>query len=424
MSQPISLLEELAWRGLLYQQTEGLAAHLATGPVRGYCGFDPTAASLHVGNLVPVMGLVHLARAGHTPVALVGGGTAMIGDPSGKANERTLMTVEKIDANAAAIHAQLEGICQRALGQSSAPVVLMRNNAAWLRSLDLVSFLRDTGKHFSINYMLAKDSVASRLENGISFTEFAYMLMQAYDFLHLSQHDGVSLQIGGSDQWGNMTAGTELIRRALSAEAFAVTLPLVTTSSGQKFGKTEAGAVWLDASLTSPYQFYQFWINAEDADVGKYLRMFTLLDQSTIEALEASHAEAPHERRAQRTLAREVTTLLHSAELADAAERASRIIFDKKLDPRTIAAEVFEMLSREIPLVALPDADVDVLTVLEQAFAQSRGAGKKLLQQGAVMVNGAKIAPDAPMVAASTAVHGRWFLVRKGARDIALVKLG
>jgi len=248
--------------------------------------------------------------------------------------------------------------------------------------------------------------------------------MQAYDFLHLSQHDGVSLQIGGSDQWGNMTAGTELIRRASSAEAFAVTLPLVTTSSGQKFGKTEAGAVWLDASLTSPYQFYQFWINAEDADVGKYLRMFTLLDQSTIQALEASHAEAPHERRAQRTLAREVTTLLHSAELADAAERASRIIFDKKLDPRTIAAEVFEMLSREIPLVALPDADVDVLTVLEQAFAQSRGAGKKLLQQGAVMVNGEKIAADAPMVAASTAVHGRWFLVRKGARDIALVKLG
>ena len=245
-----------------------------------------------------------------------------------------------------------------------------------------------------------------------------------YDFLHMSQHDGVTLQIGGSDQWGNMTAGTELIRRASSTEAFAVTLPLVTTASGQKFGKTEAGAVWLDAALTTPYQFYQFWINADDADVGRYLRMFTLLDRATIETLEADHATAPHERRAQRTLAREVTTLMHGAALADAAERASRIIFDKKLDPRTIAPEVFEMLSREIPLVTLPTGDVDVLTVLEQAFAQSRGAGKKLLQQGAVLVNGEKVGADAPTVAAASAVHGQWLLVRKGGRDIALVRLG
>jgi len=304
-------------------------------------------------------------------------------------------------------------------------VVGMRNNASWLRQLGAVDFMRDIGKHFSINYMLAKDSVQSRIENGISFTEFSYMLLQAYDFLHLHQHDGVTVQIGGSDQWGNITAGTELIRRAKSGDAFGLTLPLVTTASGQKFGKTESGAVWLDPALTSPYRFYQFWINAEDADVGQYLRWFTLLDRETIESLEVAHAAAPHERAAQRELARAVTALIHGERFAVNAEQASRIVFDKKLNPRDIPDDVFAMLGTEIPHVKVAaGADLQVLDVLESAFGLSRGAGKKLLQQGSVLVNGDKLVADALTVPIADAVRGRWFLVRKGGRDIALAEVG
>src|SRR5450759_1119198 len=248
-------LSELKWRGLLYQQTEGAEAHLSAGPVAGYCGFDPTADSLHVGNLVAIMGLVHLQQAGHRPVALVGGGTGMIGDPSGKANERQLLTVEEIDANTASIRAQLE----RFLDFSGEYAARMVDNGEWLRELKAIEFMRDVGKHFTVNLMMQKDSVKSRLDIGISYTEFSYMLLQAYDFLELNRRYGVTLQVGGSDQWGNITAGTELIRRTLQKEAHGVTLPLVTTAGGSKFGKSEAGAVWLDASRTSPYQFYQFW---------------------------------------------------------------------------------------------------------------------------------------------------------------------
>jgi tyrosyl-tRNA synthetase len=252
MSSRESLLDELQWRGLLYQQTEGLAAHLAKGPVTAYCGFDPTAASLHVGSLVPVMLLVHMARAGHKAIALVGGGTAMIGDPSGKSDERPLSSRGEIEENAAAIHAQLE----RLFAAAETKGVTLRNNADWLRDVKVIDFMRDVGKHFSINYMLAKDSVQSRLETGISYTEFSYMLLQAYDFLQLQRDEGVTVQVGGSDQWGNITAGMELVRRAARVDAHVLTAPLITTSSGKKFGKTEAGAVWLDRKLTSPYRFY------------------------------------------------------------------------------------------------------------------------------------------------------------------------
>ena len=426
MPSRTDLLDELSWRGLLYQQTEGLSAHLATGAVTGYCGFDPTASSLHVGNLVPVMGLVHLARAGHTPVALVGGGTAMIGDPSGKSTERVLMGVEAIDANATAIHAQIEGVCQRALGGvGAAPgrLVAMKNNASWLRDIGMLEFMRDVGKHFSINYMMAKDSVQSRLDSGISFTEFSYMLCQAYDFLAMYTSDNVTLQIGGSDQWGNITAGTELIRRSAGGEAYGLTLPLVTTASGTKFGKTESGAIWLDASRTSPYQFYQFWINADDADVGKYLRMFTLLTRPEIEVLEAAHSAAPHERGAQKALAAAVTTLIHGAEAARVAEQVSKIIFDKRTDPHTIGDEVFTMLANEIPSAQLDGDAMPVLDLLESAFGLSRGAGKKLVQQGGVTVNGEKLGADTLAVPRDQAVRSRWFLVRKGKQDIALAEL-
>jgi tyrosyl-tRNA synthetase len=414
-----TLLDELAWRGLLHQQTEGAAAHF-TGAKRGvYCGFDATAASLHIGNLVPVMVLVHLARAGHDVIVLVGGGTTMIGDPGGKSAERPILPVETIDANAARIHAQLDGIV-RVAGAKGAK---LENNADWLREMRMVGFLRDVGKHFSVNYMLAKDTVQTRLDTGISYTEFSYMLLQAYDFLELHKRHGITAQVGGSDQWGNLTAGVELLRRSAGVEAHAITAPLVTTSSGKKFGKTEAGAVWLDATMTSPYQFFQFWVNAEDADVGKYLRMFTLKERAEIQGLEETHAKAPHERSAQRELARAMTTMIHGADATRVAEDASRIVFDKKVEAASISDEVFSTLSREIPSAKLTGESLDVLAVLESAFGQSRSAGKKLLQQGAVSVNGAKLAADATTVPAASAIRGRWFLVRKGGRDVAVAEL-
>ena len=415
-----ALFDELAWRGLLHQQTEGAAAHLAGGPRTAYCGFDPTAPSLHIGNLVPVMLLAHLARAGHRVVVLVGGGTGMIGDPGGKSAERPILPVETIDAHAARIHAQLD----HAIRAAGAAGATMANNADWLRGIRLVDFLRDVGKHFSINYMLAKDTVQSRLDVGISYTEFSYMLLQGYDFLELHRRLGVTVQVGGSDQWGNLTTGVELLRRSAAVEAHALTAPLVTAPSGKKFGKTEAGAVWLDPSLTSPYQFYQFWINADDADVGLYLRLFTLLPRAEIDATLATHAQAPHERAAQRVLARAVTTMIHGAEATATAEEASRIAFDKKAEAASISDAVFETLARELPSVRAPaGAPLDVLAVLEQALGQSRSNGRKLLQQGAVTVNGVKLAATDLTVPAASAVRGRWFLVRKGGRDVAIAEL-
>ncbi len=419
MTASTPLLDELAWRGLLHQQTEGLGAHLAQ-PRSLYCGFDPTAPSLQIGNLVPVMLMVHLARAGHVCIALVGGGTAMIGDPSGRSAERPLLSANEIDTNAAKIDEQLNRVF-KAAGTSG---VTGANNATWLREVRMIEFMRDVGKHFSVNYMLAKDSVQSRLEGGISYTEFSYMLLQSYDFLELQKRYGVTVQVGGSDQWGNLTAGVELLRRSAAVEAHALTAPLVTTSSGKKFGKSEGGAVWLDSAMTSPYKFYQFWVNTEDADAGRYLRMFTFHSRAEIEALEAEHATAPHERAAQKALARAMTTMLHGAAATAVVEEASRIVFDKKADPATISDEVFGTLAREIPSVRIAaQGDLPVLDVLEQAFAQSRSAGKNLLQQGSVTVNGVKLGADATSVPASSAVRGRWFLVRKGGRDVAVAEL-
>ncbi len=411
-------LSELSWRGLLYQQTEGAAAHFAAGAVSAYCGFDPTASSLHVGNLVPIMGLVHLQRAGHRPIALVGGGTGMIGDPSGKASERQLLTVDEIDANVSGIREQLGRFLDFS-GDSGARLV---DNAEWLRALNAVDFMRDVGKHFSINVMMQKDSVKSRLESGISYTEFSYMLLQAYDFLALHRRYGVTAQVGGSDQWGNITAGTELIRRTVQRDAHGVTLPLVTTSGGTKFGKTESGAVWLDAARTSPYAFYQFWVNVDDADALKFLRMFTLLPQDEIEGLAAALSAAPHERAAQRRLATEVTGLVHGHAAATLAERVSKVIFDRRVDARELAADVFTTLAAEIPCAHFAaDAPINVLDALERAFGLSRGASRKLLQQGAVSVNGEKLAADAHEIDPTGAVHDRWFLLRKGAREVAVL---
>src|SRR3979409_1391260 len=316
-----SLLSELAWRGMIYQHTDGLADALATDSVSAYAGFDPTADSLHVGHLVPVMGLAHLQRSGHRPIALVGGGTGMIGDPSGKTTERQLASEEEIESNSRSIEKQLE----RFLDFSGPKAARMRDNAAWLRPLKAVEFMRDVGKHFTVNYMLAKDSVQSRIEGGISFTEFSYMLLQAYDFLELHRREGVTLQIGGSDQWGNITAGLELIRRVAGKAAHALTMPLVTTASGTKFGKTEVGAVWLDATRTSPYQFYQYWGNVGDRDAGKYLRLFTLMSRQEIEALEKLITSAPEKREAQQALAREITARVHGVDAARVAGGGLRV---------------------------------------------------------------------------------------------------
>jgi tyrosyl-tRNA synthetase len=427
--QTNGVLEELGWRGLVYQHTDGVPAALAGGPVSAYIGFDPTGSSLHVGSLVPIMVLVHLQRFGHRPIALVGGGTGMIGDPSGKSTERTLLTAEQVAANADGIRSQLE----RFLTFEGANAARMRDNGAWLNSLHLVDFLRDTGKHFTVNYMLQKDSVRSRMDAGISFTEFSYMLLQAYDFLELRRRDGVTLQLGGSDQWGNITAGIELIRRVDAAEAHALTMPLVTTSTGAKFGKTEAGAVWLDATRTSPYAFYQFWLATDDADVGRYLRYYTLLSRDEVEALDAQTAAAPEQRAAQQALARDVTRRVHGDAALAGAEQVSTFFFGG-LEASALSEAAFGILRAEAPFAEVTrdalasDSDparFDALKLLTASgLAASNGAAKRLLEQGGVSVNKRKLAAsDRHVPASDVLLLGGHVVMGKGKRDYALLRV-
>ncbi|PYP77418.1 MAG: tyrosine--tRNA ligase [Gemmatimonadetes bacterium] len=424
-----AVLDELRWRGLVYQHTDGVADALEAGPVSAYIGFDPTGSSLHVGSLVPIMVLVHLQRHGHRPVALVGGGTGMIGDPSGKMSERQLLTAEQVAENARGIHAQLE----RFLDFDGPSAARMRDNAAWLTPLHLVDFLRDVGKHFTVNYMLQKDSVRSRMDAGISFTEFTYMLLQAYDFLELRRRDGVTLQLGGSDQWGNITAGIELIRRVDGADAHALTMPLVTTSSGAKFGKTEAGAVWLDADRTSPYAFYQFWLGTEDADVGRYLRYYTLLARAEIEALDAETVSAPERRGAQQALARDVTRRVHGDAALAAAEQVSGFFFGG-LEARELSEEAFAILRAEAPFTEVSRGELSiegdpamfdaVRLLTASGSAASNGAAKRLLEQGGVSVNKEKLtAADRYLPAGNVLLRGGHVVVGKGKRDYALLRV-
>jgi tyrosyl-tRNA synthetase len=423
-SDTAHLLDELAWRGLLHQTTEGVAAHLAEGPVRAYCGFDPTASSLHVGNLLPIMGLLRLQAAGHRPVALVGGGTGMIGDPSGKTAERQLNTREVVEANAQAIREQLE----RFLDFEGPAAAAVLNNAEWLERMDLIGFLRDVGKHFSVNVMLAKESVRTRMETGISYTEFSYMLLQSYDFVELRRRHGVTVQIGGSDQWGNITAGTDLVRRMDGGEAHGITFPLLTTSSGQKFGKSEAGAIWLDPARTSPYQFYQFWIHAEDRDVGKLLRFYTLLPRAEIESLDQVTAEHPERREAQVALAHEVTSRAHGAEAARVAQELSGLLFAKS-DPHRLSSAAIGALAREMPVTqtARPEGGVAALDVAElfasAGLAKSKGEARRLLDQGGLTVSGRRLAGESRTVQDGDLLAGCFLLLRKGARDYALVRV-
>jgi tyrosyl-tRNA synthetase len=418
MTSKNSVLDELSWRGMVYQHTDGLADALATGEVGVYAGFDPTASSLHVGHLVPVMGLAHLQRAGHRPVALVGGGTGMIGDPSGKSAERQLITEEEVERNSRALEKQLS----RFLDFTGAKAARMRDNATWLRQLRAVDFMRDVGKHFTINYMLAKDSVQSRIEGGISFTEFSYMLLQAYDFLELNRRENVSLQIGGSDQWGNITAGLELIRRVEGKTAHAMTMPLVTTASGSKFGKTEAGAVWLDPERTSPYKFYQFWINVDDRDAGKYLRLFTMLSRKEIEELDRSIETAAQKREAQQALATDVTARIHGDEAARVAEEVSKVLFGKA-DPAHLSEKVLKALSEEVPFVEPADKPGLLDALVNLKLAASKSAARRLVEQGGVYLNGQRAAADTDLASAKP-LSGGYHLLRKGARDYGLMKIG
>lgn len=409
------ILDELRWRGMLFQHTEGLPQAFEGGSVNAYAGFDPTAASLHVGSLVPIMGLVHLQRAGHRPIALVGGGTGLIGDPSGKTAERQLHTALTVNTNAQAIGAQLE----KFLDFDGPNAALLRNNAEWLTELNAIDFMRDVGKHFTVNYMLQKESVNSRMETGISYTEFSYMLLQAYDYLELHKRDGATLQVGGSDQWGNITAGMELIRRSLGAETHALTFPLVATASGTKFGKTEAGTVWLDPKLTSPYKFYQFWINVDDRDVPSYLRYFTLLSREEVESLDAGVKAAPEKRAAQAALAREVTSRVHGEASALIAEQAAAVLFGGG-DPRGLSGDVFATLADEIPSasVAAETGIADALVALK--LVASKGAARRLIEQGGVYINGERATAGITM---AQPLSGGYQLIRKGARDYGLIKV-
>ena len=428
-----SLLGELAWRGLLHQHTERLPEALAAGPISAYAGFDPTAPSLHVGNLVPVMGLVHLQRSGHRPIALVGGGTGLIGDPSGKSSERQLYSAAMVEENARAIHAQLEQF----LDFSGARGARLRNNAEWLLPLDAITMLRDIGKHFTVNYMLAKESVRSRLEAGISYTEFSYMLLQAYDYLELHRREGATLQLGGSDQWGNITAGIELIRRVEGHEAHGLTFPLITSTAGVKFGKTEAGPVWLDPVRTSPYRFFQFWINADDRDVSRHLRTFTLMSRAEIDALDAATAAHPERREAQHAVAREVTARVHGAEAARVAGEVSALLFGGA-DPTTLSVAALQALAAEVPFVELADAGdgaperashatalrLDVVDLLVATkLVASKGAGRRCLEQGGVYVNGRRLSVAQRQLGETDLLAGRYLLLRKGARDYALARI-
>jgi tyrosyl-tRNA synthetase len=419
------LLDELQWRGLLYQHTDGVADALVSGPISGYIGFDPTAPSLHIGTLLVIMLLVRLQNAGHRPVALAGGGTGLIGDPSGKSSERPLADADTIANNTAAIGRQLE----RFLDFTGPNAARMLDNAEWLVSLRAVDFMRDVGKHFTVNYMLQKDSVQGRMEAGISYTEFSYMLLQAYDFLELRRRHDVRLQMGGSDQWGNITAGIELIRRAAGLDAHAITSPLVTTSAGTKFGKTEAGALWLDPALTSPYQFYQFLVNVDDRDAGRYLRYFTLLAREAIEAHEATLAAAPEKREAQYALAAEVTTRVHGEQAARTAREVSELLFGGG-DPRALSRDALAALAREIPVFSVELTDqlttgdvLDAVCAGPDALFKSKSDMRRMVQQGGVYLNGRRLTPEREPIGFGELLGGEYLLIRKGAKTYALVRI-
>ena len=419
----MDIYAELQWRGMLSDSTEGVREALLAAPVTGYIGFDPTASSLHVGSLLTVMGLARLQRFGHRPIAIVGGGTGMIGDPSGKSQERVLLSSAEVEANVAGIRAQLEKFLDFDAPRNPALIV---NNADWLGSIDVLSFLRDVGKHFTVNYMLQKESVARRLESeeGISYTEFSYLVLQAYDFLQLFDRYQCTLQMGGSDQWGNITAGIELVRKLRGQKAHGLVWPLMTTASGVKFGKTEAGAVWLDAARTSPFHFYQFWLNTDDRDAVRYLKCFTFLDRETIDDLARATGETPEARQAQRALAREVTALVHGADQVTRAERAAAVLFTENLTSATVDDVLMVLGDAPSTEMTLPDGGVSLVELLATVkLATSRSEAMRLVKSGGVYVNNVRAQDEKARLTIGDAIGGEVIVLRKGRKDQHVVKV-
>ncbi len=427
METKSTFLDELRWRGFLEATTsDEMDSYLSECRRTMYVGFDPTADSLHLGNLIPVMALAHAQRHGHRPLVLVGGGTGLIGDPSGKTSERTLLTKERAEYNAAQIRTQLS----RFFDLSSDVNGLMLNNTDWLLSLRLLDFLRDIGKHFSVNEMIKRDSVRTRLEErdyGISYTEFSYMLMQAYDFLHLFENHACTIQMGGSDQWGNILSGKELIRRVAGGRAEGINFPLLTASTGRKFGKTEEGSVWLDAKRTSPYQMYQYWLQTADADVIRYLKLFTFLKQEEIEALAREVNASPEKREAQRMLAIECTGLIHGAEAVRAVEAASRILFQVSNEVPDMAT--MNMLASEMPTTVLDrpefESGIGIVDLLVRTrLAESKGAARKLIEGGGVYLNNERQTHVQKSVTPDDLTWPHAILLRAGKKNYHLVWVG
>ncbi|MDW7691330.1 tyrosine--tRNA ligase [Flammeovirgaceae bacterium SG7u.111] len=423
-----NLVKELEWRGMLNDMTPGLEEHLAKGMAKGYIGFDPTASSLHIGNLATVMLLKQLQLAGHKPYALVGGATGMIGDPSGKSAERNLLSEEVLRANQEGVRKQLSKFLDFDCGENSAELV---NNYDWFKDFSFLHFLREVGKHLTINYMSAKESVKKRIETGLSYTEFSYQLLQAYDFCHLYKHEGLSLQMGGSDQWGNITSGTELIRRMEGGSAFALTTPLITKADGSKFGKSEAGNVWLDPEMTSPYKFYQFWLNLADSEIPKILRVFTLFNKEEIEAMEAEHEGNPNALK--RIIAKDITVRVHSEEEYEKAVQASEILFKKSgvtealknLDEKTFL-EVFDGVPTEEITKDQLSAAADVSDLLSNAsnnlvFA-SKGEAKRMIKGGGVSVNKEKVG-NPEQTNDFDLIQGKYLLVQRGKKNYFIIKV-
>ena len=422
-----SLIDEYRWRGMLADATEGAEAALAGGAQSIYNGFDPTASSLHVGSLVPIMGLVHAQRAGHTPIALVGGGTGLIGDPSGKSGERVLLDRDVARENTECIRGQLEAFLDFSAAANPARIV---DNFEWLGKTGVLEFLRDVGKHFPVGAMLGKESIRRRLdgETGISFTEFAYLLLQSYDFYRLFRDHGCRVQAGGRDQWGNITAGVELIRRITGERAYGVVFPLLMTSTGTKFGKTEAGTVWLDPERTSPYRFFQYWLNTADADAGRYLRLFTLLGQEQIEELEEEARGRPHLRPMQRVLAEEITRRVHGETEASRARKASEVLFGggdlRGLRPGEIEDIFVDVPSSSLAAEQLAGNGITLPVLLaDVGLVPSRAAARRAIEQGGVYLNGKRVSSAGFQVWSEHVLHGKFVVLRRGKKSYHLVRV-
>ncbi|WP_198470254.1 tyrosine--tRNA ligase [Acetomicrobium sp. S15 = DSM 107314] len=422
----VNVLKVLEERGLLEwcSDPQGLGELFDSQMVTGYIGFDPTADSLHVGHLIPIMGLAWLQRLGHKPIAIAGGGTGLIGDPSGKKSERPLLSLEDVERNIASIQGQLARFLDFECGKNSA---LMINNYDWLGQLKLLEFLRDVGKHFTINYMISREYVKSRLEDperSISYTEFSYMLLQAYDFYHLCKNYDCRLQMGGNDQQGNIIAGIELIRKKIGVTAYGITYPLLLSSSGEKFGKSEGGAVWLSSERTTPYRFYQFWVNTDDRDVERLLKIYTFLPLEDIEEVISAHREHPEDRKAQKLLAMEVTSTVHGAQASVTAKRVSEILFGGDYDISDLTDDVLIMLSQEIPSGVvnspLPIAVIDLMA--ESGAVLSKGEARRLIRGGGLYINGERVTEESAQVDERDFISGKFLLLRLGKKRFFMVR--